>query len=305
MKAALKVLVVYNPTAGGGREKVLQRLVAALVAKEAAVEVYRTTSAGDATKHLRARDDQGDVVVAVGGDGTTNEVINGLADGVPLAVMATGTANVLAKELSLPHSPEKVADLVVNAKPLNIWPGVLNGRRFLMWVGVGYDSWVVNSTDLALKRTIGKGAYMVSMFAQIARYGSMRYPMTVDGKAYECYSAIIANARYYGGSFVLSRRANIARPSLQALLFLKPGRWTLIKYMLALVFGKMESMEGVVSVAAQRIDIPDVDAELLQTDGDAAGALPAAICVDSRPLPVLVPEATHIVFDAASKASLR
>jgi YegS/Rv2252/BmrU family lipid kinase len=299
MKKVMKVLVVYNPTAGGGREKMLQRLVDALVAKNASVEVYRTKAAGDAVAHLRARSDQGDVVVAVGGDGTTNEVINGLGAGIPLAIMATGTANVLARELSLPHKPEQVAELIMNGKSLEIWPGKLNGRRFLMWVGIGYDSWVVNATDLALKRKIGKGAYVVSMLAQIARYGSKRYPITVDGTLYDCYSAIIANARYYGGSFVLSRSANIARPSLQALLFMKPGRWTLIKYMLALVLGRMESMDGVVSVAAQQIDVPDVAGELLQTDGDSAGALPAAICVDTASLPVLVPEATRLAFTAS------
>ncbi|MBQ0754963.1 MAG: diacylglycerol kinase family lipid kinase [Gammaproteobacteria bacterium] len=296
MKKVRKVLVVYNPTAGGGREKVLQRLVDALVEKSASVEVYRTKAAGDATQYLRARSDQGDVVVAVGGDGTTNEVINGLVGGVPLAIMATGTANVLARELSLPNKPEQVAELVMSGQLLEIWPGKLNGRRFLMWVGVGYDSWVVNTTDLALKRKIGKGAYMVSMLTQIARYGSKRYLITVDGKSYDCYSAIIANARYYGGSFVLSRYANIARPSLQALLFMKPGRWTLIKYMLALVLGRMESMDGVVSVAAQHIEVPDVEGELLQTDGDAAGALPAVICVDDTPLPILVPEPTGLAF---------
>ena len=242
---------------------------------------------------------QGDVVVAVGGDGTTNEVINGLKPGVPLAVMATGTANVLAKELGLPSQPEKVAELAVKGQSMEIWPGRLNGRRFLMWVGIGYDAWVVNSTDLNLKRRIGKGAYMSAMLSQISRYGSRRYTMTIDGRPYECYSAIVANARYYGGSFILSRVANITAPSLQVLLFQKPGRWTLIKSMLALLVGRMESMDGVQSLAVQSIQVDPVEGEPLQADGDPAGLLPSTINVDEQSLLVRVPVATLKLFGKA------
>lgn len=298
----MKVLVVYNPAAGGGRERALERLVAALRSRQAEVEVYRTKSPGDAIEHLRARAHQGDVVVAVGGDGTTNEVINGLQPGVPLAVMATGTANVLAKELGLPSQPEQVAELAVNGRSMEIWPGKLNGRRFLMWVGVGYDAWVVNSTDLNLKRRIGKGAYMLAMLSQISRYGSRHYAMTIDGHRYDCYSAIVANARYYGGSFILSRVANITAPSLQVLLFQKPGRWTLIKSMLALLVGRMESMDGVQSLAAQSIQVGSVEGEKgepLQADGDPAGVLPATINVDDLSLLVRVPAATLTLFGKA------
>lgn len=292
----MKVLVIYNPTAGGGRERALQRLQHSLEARQADVEVYRTRAPGDATEYLRNRTEPADVVVAVGGDGTTNEVINGLIEGEPLAVMATGTANVLARELGLPSVPEHVAELALNGSTLTVWPGRLNGRRFLMWVGIGYDAWVVNSADMSLKQRIGKGAYMLSMLAQIARYGSQQFQLNVDGRRYDCYSAIVANACYYGGSFVLSRQADISAPSLQVLMFQKSGRWSLVKFMLALLVGRMENMDGVLSLPAQSIDVAVVDGEPLQADGDPAGALPAHIEVDSVSLPVRVPAATVKAF---------
>ena len=295
----MKVLIVYNPAAGGGRERALERLVEALKARQVEVEVYRTKAPGDATEQLRGRTDQGDVVVAVGGDGTTNEVINGLLPGVPLAVMATGTANVLARELGLPSNPDKVAELVVSGQTLDIWPGRLNGQRFLMWVGIGYDAWVVNSTDLSLKQKIGKAAYVVSMLSQVARYGSKQFRMTLDGRRYDCYSAIVANARYYGGSFILSRTANITKPSLQVLLFQKPGRWTLVKSILALLVGRMESMDGVQSLPVQTLEVEQVEGEPLQADGDPAGLLPARVTVDDLSLPVRVPLATLKAFGKA------
>lgn len=288
----MKALVVYNPAAGGGREALLGRFVRALENRGVDVEVYRTRAPGDATEQLRARAHLGDVVVAVGGDGTTNEVLNGLRPGVPLAVFGTGTANVLARELGLPRNPERAAEVVAAGHELEIWAGRLNGQRFLMWVGIGYDAWVVNNADLRLKETIGQGAYMVAMLSQIARYGSQRFQLVVDGRAVDCYSAIVANARYYGGSFILSQHANIARPSLQVLMFRKAGRWNLIKFMLALLVGRMESMDGVESVAARHLQVKEIPGEPLQADGDPAGWLPADIQVDSEPVSVLVPEQT-------------
>ncbi len=295
----MKVLVIYNPAAGGGREAALRRLQQALTARGADVEVYRTRAPADATEYLRSRVEPVDVVIAVGGDGTTNEVINGLPAGVPLGIMATGTANVLARELGLPAAPDKVAELAVSGDTLTVWPGRLNGRRFLMWVGIGYDAWVVNSTNLSLKQRIGKGAYVLAMLGQIARYGSQRFMLEIDGQPYQCYSAIVANARYYGGSFVLSQRADISARSLQVLMFCRPGRWALVKFMLALLVGRMEHMDGVLSVPAQHIKVAAVAGEPLQADGDPAGLLPAQLQVDSEALAVKVPAVTLRAFGKA------
>ncbi|KAF0805172.1 hypothetical protein A167_03538 [Alcanivorax sp. S71-1-4] len=297
----MKVLVVYNPAAGGGRDALLKQLVRALTARHADVEVYRTRAPGDATRHLKERAHQGDVVVAVGGDGTTNEVLNGLAANVPLGIFATGTANVLARELALPKHPEQAADVIVQGVSMPVWPGDLNGRRFLMWVGVGYDAWVVQATDLTLKRRFGKLAYVLAMFSQIRRYGSQRYRFLLDGREYLAYSAVIANARHYGGSFILTRQADLTRPALQVLLFTRPDRGQLLKCLLALPFGAMERVPGVVSVSARDIQVavpPGGLDEPLQADGDPAGVLPAAVKVAETPVLVRVPAATASRFDA-------
>ncbi|KZX85015.1 hypothetical protein A3716_24790, partial [Alcanivorax sp. HI0011] len=208
----MKITVVYNPTAGGGRETLLCRFVAELEKLDARVRLYHTRGPGDATAYLQALENQGDCVVAVGGDGTTNEVLNGLAPGVALGVFATGTANVLAKELQLPKQPEQAARIVVNGKNVPVTPARLNGRRFIMMCGIGYDAWVVDGVNLSVKERFGKLAYVQSMLAQIRRYGQRHYRVMVDGRPLDCFSAIVTNGRHYGGSFVLSREANILRP---------------------------------------------------------------------------------------------
>ena len=215
----MKVTVIYNPTAGGGREALLCRFVAELERQGASVRLYYTKGPNDATDYLNGLPDQGDCVVAVGGDGTTNEVLNGLASGVALGVFATGTANVLAKELGLPKKPEQAAQVVMQGKSVSVTPARLNGRRFIMMCGIGYDAWVVNGVNLGIKERFGKLAYVQSMLSQIGRYGQRHYRVEVDGRPLDCFSAIITNGRHYGGSFVLSNEANILRPQVQVLLF--------------------------------------------------------------------------------------
>lgn len=284
----MKILVIYNPVAGGGREELLQKFIAALVKRGAEVELYRTRHAGDAIDYLKGREDQGDCVVAVGGDGTTNEVINGIKPGVPLGLFATGTANVLVKELALPGNAEMAAEVVMHGHTLNIWPARLNGRRFCMWVGLGYDAKVVHGASMELKQKIGKGAYVLSMLREVAHFGTQRYRLHIDGRPYDCCSAILANGQHYGGSFVLSRLADITRQSIQVILFQRTSRWSLLRFMIALLFGRAESINGVLSLAAQKVELVSPEGEVLQMDGDPAPPVPALVEVDHEPLPVRV-----------------
>jgi YegS/Rv2252/BmrU family lipid kinase len=286
----MKVLVIYNPAAGGGREKLLQQFLDALDQHGLHTEVYRTRAPGDATVYLRGRDDQGDMVIAVGGDGTTNEVINGLNPGVRLGIFATGTANVLGQELALPKDPHRAAAVIAQGRALPIWPGRLHDKRFVMMVGIGYDAWVVEGVDLALKQKIGKGAYVAAMLANIGRYGSRRYRVRIDGDEHDCYSLIVTNGRCYGGSFVLSQQADISQPRFQVLLFQRPGRWALIRTLLHLPLGRIERAKGVLSLPATQVEVLMQANEPVQADGDLTGFLPASLQVDSEPVPVQVAE---------------
>lgn len=285
----MKALVIYNPAAGGGREGLLERLLTALEARQVSVTLYRTTGPGDATRWLLERGVNEDVVVAVGGDGTTNEVINGLPEGVPLGLFATGTANVLAEELGLPRRPEKAAEVIAGGRNLTIWPGRLGERRFVMMVGLGYDAWVVDDVSLGLKSIIGKGAYVWSMLRQVRRYGRHRYQLEIDGAPHHCYSAVLTNGQRYGGRFLISSQADITAPKIQVLLFQVPGPLFLLRALLALPFGRMEQVPGVASLSAEQVRLLSPEGESLQADGDPAGQLPVHIEVDRTAIEVRVP----------------
>ena len=284
----MDITVIFNPTAGGGRAKRLRQFVRALEQGGARVRLYHTRAPGDATRFLRELGNPGDCVVAAGGDGTVNDVINGLRPGVALAVFPIGTANVLARELAIPRRPEAAARVALEGLAQTITPARLNGRRFLVMAGVGYDAWVVDQVDLISKRRIGKLAYLVSMIRQLFRYGEVTFRVTVDGRPLDCFSAVISNGRYYGGGFVLSRQASLARRSVQVLLFQRPGPLFLLRCLAALALGRLEKVDGVASLSAERLTISAPGLEPVQTDGDPAGWLPAEIDLEPEPVTVLV-----------------
>ena len=227
--------------------------------------------------------------MAAGGDGTTNDVINGLNPGVALALFPIGTANVLSRELSIPRRPEAAAKVVLDGRTLNVTPARLNGRRFMVMAGIGYDAWVVDQVDLILKRRVGKLAYVISMIRQLFRYGQVQYRITVDGRPLDCFSAVITNGRYYGGSFVLSREAGLAKRSLQVLMFQRPGLGFLLRCLAALVVGRMERVDGVASLSAEKVTVTAPGLEPVQADGDPVGWLPADIELEQDPVKLRVP----------------
>ena len=138
LTAPRNALVIFNPTAGGRRRARLDRVLAHMRALGAVVTLHETTARGDAERTAReAPADVHDVIVAAGGDGTINEVINGLAGRrMPLGIIPLGTANVLAAELDLPQDIDGLARTIAlgRTSPVNL--GEVNGRRFVMMAGV-------------------------------------------------------------------------------------------------------------------------------------------------------------------------
>ncbi len=294
----MSILIIHNPAAGNKNKARLQALVAALKQRKLTVDVYATKRAGDATEFLRAQTNPANIVVVVGGDGTVREVVNGLHASSKLAIFATGTANVMSYELKLPHNADEMADLIMQNYSVPVQFGRANGENFCMWVGLGFDAWVVDQVNLKLKHWTGKMAYVVSMLVQALRYGQHRYQVQLDGKEYQSYSAVITHARYYGGSFTLSNKAQLLVPQLYILLFQKPGRGFFLKALFAMLLGRMEQVEGVLSLPFSKLHASLIDSQLspekeriasvLQADGDVFSQLPIDIELDTQSVSVLV-----------------
>ncbi len=296
-----RFLIVHNPVAGGRKRGRLRRVVAALAAGGHEVELYATRGPGDAATHLRARQGRLDVVVAAGGDGTVNEVVNGLAGRAyrALGVLPLGTTNVLARELGLPRTVAGLAAVLVGEGTTAVYPGLADGRRFVMWVGAGIDGWVVSHANLRLKRWFGRLAYGVSFFAAARRFGRVRFQVRLDGESVEAWSVIASRGRLYAGSFVLSERARLDSPALVVMLLQDRGLGALLRYGSALLGRGLEGASGVVVRTAAAVTIatePDKSAGCTQIDGDPGAPLPLRLSVDPQPVRVLTGERSGSVL---------
>lgn len=288
-------LIVYNPTAGGrrGRRRFrttlrrLQRLGCRWTVRE-------TVGAGDAERLVReAGADPAatyDMVVAAGGDGTVNEVIAGLdGGGVPLGLVPLGTANVLAAEIGLGRRPAAMAAAIAEGRTRPIHLGVVNGRRFAVMAGIGFDAHVVIGVTPALKRVLGRAAYIWRSLRELLRGPTTRYRVTIDDRVFEASTVIVANGHYYGGRYVCAPEARLEDPRLHVVLFESGGRWNALRYVLAMLTGRLARLRDVRVIATRALTVDGPPGEPVQADGDVVAVLPAQFTVDPATLPLVQP----------------
>jgi YegS/Rv2252/BmrU family lipid kinase len=291
----LKVLVVANPTAGSGRGRARTgRLVRALEARGHAVEFFATRAPGDARRRVAECEGTVDRIVAAGGDGTLNEVVNGLADpsATPLAPLALGTANMLAVALGVPRDPELLADVVDHGGVRRIDLGCVGTTRFLGVVGVGFDALVTEEVRRVRHGPLGYHRYALPILRALRRYRPPRLDVRLDGGApIACGFAIVANLPNYGGLFAVTPAARTDSGHLDVCLF----RDATIRGLLRIVWparrGTLAARSDVVVTTATRIAIDSAGPEpaSVQVDGDAWGVTPIEITVTPRVVPMLVP----------------
>ena len=295
-----RLLVIHNPVAGRRRRRRFRAVLQRLEALGCGVALRETTGPGDATRLAREADPaDGDALVAAGGDGTINEIVNGLvSDGrparLPLGILPLGTSNVLAAEIGLSSDPAAVARTIAGGRACNVSLGRISGvtggaRAFILMAGAGVDAHAVADVDPALKRRFGPAAYVWAALRQAWRSGGVTYRAVIDGAPHEAASLIVANASRYGGPFVVARAARIDEPVFQVCLFGRGGLLPLACYAGAVILGQLHRVPSVRMVPATRVRIDGPAGDPLQGDGDILAHLPADIEIVPDALTLLVP----------------
>ncbi len=290
-----RILIIDNPTSGRRSATVLGQVVEELVGLGVRVDIRVTEGPGHATELAAAvPQDSQDCIVAAGGDGTVNEVINGLArlsEALPLGIIPLGTANVLAHELALPKMPATIAKVLFEGPLRTLYPGIIESegqppRLFAQMAGVGIDARIVAGVNGRLKRLFGKGAYGIEAARQWLKGDLPVYQIDIDGSPYQAASMIIANGKLYGGRFLVAPDADISTPGFQVLL-LPGGRVDMLTNTAALVSNRLSRSGGVRLLEGRKITISGPAGEPIQADGDLLGQLPLRIEASTQPLMVI------------------
>jgi YegS/Rv2252/BmrU family lipid kinase len=285
--------VIYNPAAGQRHASRLSATFSALENAGASLTVIETKGPGDAERVAAgARAADTDILIVAGGDGTINEVVNGLmaASGpVPaMGIIPLGTANVLAQEIGLKPAAGKIASAILRGRRIEIFPGRANDRYFLMMGGVGFDAEVVAHVDPALKRRTGPFAYLAEALNQSWRYRFEPCGGEIDGTPFEARWVVVCNGRHYGGPFVAAPLARLTEPGFSVCL-LDGARFGIVRYGLALLMGRLSQLSDVRIIPANRVRIDGPIGCKVQGDGDIITQLPVEFVAADRPIELVVP----------------
>ena len=299
LPAGRRVLIIFNPIAGRRRHKRLAQVIDRLTELTCSVTLRHTRHQGDAEEVARrAVYEDFDVIVAAGGDGTINEVVNGLAShkdnpeapGPRLGIIPLGTANVLAIEIGLdPKNIEKIATTIASGQGRKVHLGVANGRHFLLMAGAGLDARVVEGINPTFKRATGKLAYVVESLRQAMGYDFPALQIRANGKSYEGRMAVACKGRHYGGPFIAAPGADLEKPDLEICIMPNKGMAGALRYGLALPFGKLPKLPEIQRVSTQSLTIVGPRGAPVQADGDIVARLPAEITVASETVQLIVP----------------
>jgi YegS/Rv2252/BmrU family lipid kinase len=297
-----KAFLIYNPFAGalrnGRRERLLATSLHALRKGGIEARPVPTTAPGTASAIARqCIHDGADLILVAGGDGTINEVVNGMIySNVPLGILPAGTANVLAMELAIGKRLEIAARALPDSVPERIAVGRLSnhlapdGRHFLLMAGVGLDAHIVYRITAAMKASLGKFAYWAGGFSQLGR-SFPEFTVEIDGASYRASFALVARVRNYGGDLEIAPRISLFEDEFEVVLFSGRSSFTYLKYMLGVVTRRLEGMRGVTIVRARKISCSAAEDSAIhaQVDGEYAGRLPLNIEILPDALTLLVP----------------
>src|ERR1700722_577296 len=303
-------LLIYNPASGGRGHRRFEEIErAARALKEAGIATELAPTAAPRAAQVMARqavEQRRGMVIVCGGDGTINEIINGLAGShVPMALLPAGTANILAKELGIPWDIPHAARLISTGIIRRIALGLAiptggnhsaalsqTGRYFLCVAGAGPDGALVNAVDEGLKKRAGQLAYWAEGARLLFRYSFPRIRVRSSGVERKATIIVVGRTAHYGGPFKITTGASLFEDSFEFLTNSTRSRLGYLACLPALWFGKIRQMRGIETWKAAEVICEANGTGLVyaQVDGEPIGPLPIIFRI--------VPDAISLVTPA-------
>lgn len=286
---------VVNPRAGShGGERLLRACETVLGRAALPYSVQQTERPGQGTELARAAVRRGaHVVVAAGGDGTIQEVVNGIVGTeTALAVLPWGTGNGLAHQLRMSRDPVQLCRLLLGGRVATIDVGEVCGRYFVNVAGFGYDAEVVRRSLAVMPRSLKVIRYLWAAVSARLRHRFPRLRLTADGRTFEVspWVSCVANGREYGAGCVIAPRAVLDDGQLDLALFDRIGVVRTGFALPALFRGVIDRHPAYRTVPVRELAV-DADEPLpVEADGELVGETPCLVRIHPLALRVVVPD---------------
>lgn len=294
----VKAAAVVNPVAGRGRTlRLWPRVRANLVAAGWSVEEVRSEGPGHAV-HLAAQVERSgvQVVLAVGGDGTTHEVSNGLAkenalQAVSLGVVPLGTANDFATSLGIPRDVEGATQVLLRGRVRPVDLGRVNDRWFVNMAGVGFDAEVARWVNQRTKVLRGTAMYVLGIFRTLLRYRPTDVEVLLDGVPWNARAFVVAvgNSPAYAGGVRMCPNARLDDGELEVVRIGDIHKLEVLRILPLLYAGRHLTHSKVARAAAREVVVGSGTPLAVHADGEPVGTTPVYFRVRPQALQVLSP----------------
>ena len=289
----MKILVIGNPIAGTGQaDRRVNVFARALEQHGHNVQVFMSKRSGEALEKAGAIDGDIDSIVVAGGDGTVNEVINGLTDPsrIPILHLPTGTANQLARSLDLPFDPYELANILEHGSIRRIDMGLVENHRFLLLVSSGFDACVAEEVKKIRNDTLGYTGYVVPILRACAIHRPHQLNVIIDDEQrISGYNVMVLKVRQYGGVLVFAEEARLDSGYFEVCIFRQGSIPWMSLYAVAGLVGKAAELPGVIRVSGRKVRIESEEPMPVEIDGDHFGMTPIDIQIQPSVVPVFVP----------------
>lgn len=288
------VVMIVNPIAGAGMQRSRFRLVVRRLRDlRYRVHVHETDAPGRGRDLAASVPTDTTAVVAVGGDGTVREVADGLTGrGIPMAIWPTGTENLVARFLGFQADARCLVGAIISGEVVTTDVGLVNGRSFLVVVGVGFDGEVAHR--LVRLRT-GHISHLTYAIPILRTFGSHRFPeMCIELDGQPCWQgkglAFVGNIPQYAMGLRVVRDAVSDDGLLDLVIMPCSSQWRLLGHSFWTVLGRNVEHLGVIHRRGHHVRIDSPSQVPVEVDGDAwhflpveVGILPAAVCFKVPP----------------------
>jgi YegS/Rv2252/BmrU family lipid kinase len=289
--------VIFNPVARGDKARHFRDWLNGIAAECA---LKPTLRAGDARRlAAEAVVENFETIV---GDGTVNEVLNGIGDApggfekTRLGVLPLGTVNVFARELKIPMDISAAWEIVRRGNETKIdlpcaeffADGKPAKLFFAQLAGAGLDTRAIELVNWELKKKVGPLAYVIAGLKALAE---RKTQITVQAAAEKISSELVllGNGKLYGGDFQIFPAAALRDGKLDACVFPRVNFWTLLRVAPGLLWRKRISEKFVRRLAAEKITLTSEGSAVFELDGEWAGRLPVTFSVAREKLRVVAP----------------
>lgn len=254
-------------------------------------EFLVSKSAADATRIARRCAAEGcPMVIAAGGDGTINSVVNGLAGSETVfGAIPLGTVNVFALQLEIPMEIRAACELIARGNVRRIDLGKINNTYFTSIAGIGFDAYVIMNANPELKKKLGAGAYVLTGISNMMKYRFRKIFLTIDNLPIRRsgYVVIIGNGKFYSANMVISPLASLDDGLLDVIIFKNRNIIDFLRYLRGIQKGNLTDFPDVEYHQGKTIAIERHGHHYIHMDGEHYGHTPATISVAPSSLKVV------------------